>query len=243
MRNIENYVEKYTKAGFEDYKVLYRRKKILEVIEKYHSKKILEIGCGMEPLFQYVDDAEFTIVEPSEVFCNNVTDLLHDGKYNVKCIQGLFEEVAANLSKDYDLIICSSLLHEVEHPGRFIEAIAQTCCSDTVVHVNVPNANSMHCLLGKELGVLSDIHDMTENNKEFQQNNVFDKCKLEMIVNNYGLEVIESGSFFVKPFSHNQMYEMMQSAIIDEKVLDGLYRLAEYMPEYGSEIYVNCKLK
>ncbi len=54
MRNIENYVEKYTKAGFEDYKVLYRRKKILEVIEKYHSKKILEIGCGMEPLFQYV---------------------------------------------------------------------------------------------------------------------------------------------------------------------------------------------
>lgn len=39
MRNIENYVEKYTKAGFEDYKVLYRRKKILEVIEKYHSKK------------------------------------------------------------------------------------------------------------------------------------------------------------------------------------------------------------
>lgn len=47
----------------------------------------------------------------------------------------------------------------------------------------------------------------------------------------------------MKPFSHNQMYEMMQSAIIDEKVLDGLYRLAEYMPEYGSEIYVNCKLK
>ena len=58
-----------------------------------------------------------------------------------------------------------------------------------------------------------------------------------------GFEILESGSFFVKPFSHEQMYNMMQQGILNEAVLDGLYYLTEYMPEFGSEIYVNCKLK
>ena len=47
----------------------------------------------------------------------------------------------------------------------------------------------------------------------------------------------------MKPFTHSQMYEMMCKSIIDEKVLDGLYEMTEYMPEMGSEIYVNVRRK
>lgn len=46
-----------------------------------------------------------------------------------------------------------------------------------------------------------------------------------------------------KPFSHKQMYAMVEKRIIDEAVMDGLYELGNHMPEYGSEIYVNCKVK
>lgn len=243
MKDTKDYSERYMKIGFEEYKVLYRRKRIIEMIKEWSLKRILEIGCGSDPLFQYVDNVEFTIIEPSQRFCDNVVSLIKERKtHNVKCIRGFFEEIASNLSKEYDLIICSSLLHEVENPGSFVESIASICDSTTIVHINVPNANSLHRLLGKEMGILRDVHDMSKNNIEFQQNNVFDKYSLEKVVNENGLKIFEFGSYFIKPFSHKQMYEMLQKKIIDEKALDGLYELGKRMPEYGSEIYINCKI-
>lgn len=242
MRDIEDYSKKYSVVGFEEYKVLYRRKKILEIIEAYHPKNILEIGCGKEPLFLYVENTRFTVVEPSKEFYNNAVNL-SSNKDNIRCICNFFEEAAESLWDDYDMIICASLCHEVEQPDKLLQAIAQVCNEDTVVHICVPNANSMHRLLGKEMEILADIHDLSKNNKDFQQNNVFDANSLSDIVISNGFEIIESGSFFIKPFSHTQMYEMIQKEIINEEILDGLNALAKYMPEFGSEIYVNCKLK
>lgn len=243
MRDIEDYSEKYRKIEFEKYKVLYRRKKIVEVITERHAESILEIGCGMDPLFQYLCNTKFTIVEPSQLFCDNIENLIYRGGVNnVRYKRGFFEDIAPSLSKEYDLIICSSLLHEVESPDRIIKSIADICNSDTLVHINVPNANSLHRLLGKEMGILQDVHEMSENNIEFQQNINFDKSRLEKIVNENGLRIIEFGGYFLKPFSHKQMYRMMQMKVIDEKVLDGLFELGKHMPEICSEIYVNCKI-
>lgn len=244
MRDIEDYSEKYRKTGFEKYKVLYRRKKIIEIITERHPERILEIGCGMDPLFPYICNTKFTIVEPSQIFCDNAEGLIQARDiHNVECKKGFFEDIAPSLSKEYDLIICSSLLHEVESPGRLIKSIADVCNDGTVVHINVPNANSLHRLLGKEMGILQDAHEMSANNIDFQQNNVFDKNSLEKTVNDNGLQVIEFGGYFLKPFSHKQMYEMMQKKVVDEKVLDGLYELGKRMPELCSEIYVNCIIK
>lgn len=242
MRDIADYANKYTEPGFEEYKVFYRRKKLMEIIEAYQPKRILEIGCGSEPLFQYVENVEFTVIEPSQIFYNHALELARKNE-KVTCINGFFEDITSELDHRYDMIICASLLHEVEQPDKLLDKIATLCNKDTVVHINVPNANSMHRLLGKEMGILANVHDKSENNKAFQQNNVFDIESLHNIVLKKGFEVIESGSYFLKPFSHAQMYEIIQKEILDEKVLEGLYQLGKHMPDFGSEIYVNCKLK
>lgn len=245
MRDIESYSEKYSVGGFEEWKVFYRRRKLLEIIEAYRPKKILEIGCGYEPLFQYVQNAEFTVVEASTEFYENAVKLSENSAKKVKIIRGFFEDVVqgGELSTDYDMIICASLLHEVEHPKALLEAIVSVCNSDTVVNIIVPNANSMHRLLGKAMGILADVHDMSESNVSFQQNTVFDKNSLTKMVTDCGFEVVEDGAFFVKPFSHKQMHEMVRGGILNREVLDGLYILGDYMAEYASELYVNCRIK
>lgn len=58
-----------------------------------------------------------------------------------------------------------------------------------------------------------------------------------------GLKVIEEGSMCIKAFSHRKMRELITQEIIDERVLEGLYRIIKYMPQFGSEIYVNFKYK
>lgn len=102
---------------------------------------------------------------------------------------------------------------------------------------------SMHRLLGVETGILSDVFDRSEGNIRFQQHTNYDIQKLKTMVEENGMTVVEEGSYFVKPFSHRQMQDMMEKQIIDESVLDGLYKLAELMPQFGSEIYVNCRVK
>lgn len=244
MRDIEHYSEKYSEHGFEEYKVLYRRKKLLEIIDRFHPKNILEIGCGNEPLFLYVDNVNFTVVEAAPDFYENAVALAENRNETINIIKGFFEEAAPSLSDNYDMIICASLLHEVERPGELLDAIVKVCSSNTIVNIIVPNANSMHRLLGKEIGMLSDVHDMSRNNIDFQQNIVFDRNSLIKIVLERGMEIVDEGSFFVKPFSHEQMYEMTKTGILNDEVLDGLYVLGENdMAEFASEIYVNCRVK
>jgi hypothetical protein len=54
---------------------------------------------------------------------------------------------------------------------------------------------------------------------------------------------IGGSSYFIKLFIHSQMNGMLTSNIIDNKILDGLYNLTKYIPEYGAEIFVYCQMK
>ncbi len=242
-RNINDYEKKYIQNEFEQYKVIYRRRKIIEIIEQYQVKNILEIGCGLEPLFCHINrDGVFVVVEPASQMYENAK-ILSNKRDNVVCINGFFEEQVINLPNiQYDMVICNSLLHEVIEPQKLLMAIKKICNKETIIHINVPNMNSIHRLLGVEMNIIADKFEASDNNKKFQQNTNFDLGKLKYIVENNGLKVIEDGSFFVKPFSHKQMNAMIQQCIIDEKVLDGLYNITKYMPQFGSEIYVNCKV-
>lgn len=244
MRNIEEYTKTYIKSDFESYQVYYRRKKILEVLEKHHPKRILEIGCGMEPLFEYMDMnsvESYYVVEPSKEFYDNAV-IKSKGLEQITCFNDFVENCTEKFKGKIDFIICSSLLHEVETPKFLLEKICDLCTDTTIVHINVPNALSLHRLIAMETEIIKDSHELSPRNKQLQQHNVYDMNILENQVREVGFKVIEKGSYFVKPFTHNQMFAMLQEDIISEKVLNGLYNLVNYIPEYGSEIYVNVIL-
>lgn len=64
MRDIEQYQKEYIKNDFESkYQVPFRRKKLLDIIQRGGYRKILEIGCGMDPLAAYVEEFdEYTML-------------------------------------------------------------------------------------------------------------------------------------------------------------------------------------
>lgn len=139
------------------------------------------------------------------------------------------------------MIICSSLLHEVENPLEFLNKIFMICDSNTIIHINVPNASSMHRILAVESGLISNVTEKSERNIVLQQNNVFDIESLSDLICRAGGAIIDKGGYFVKPFSHKQMLDLLEKDIIDENVLDGFYNISKYMPDLCSEIYVTCK--
>lgn len=141
-----------------------------------------------------------------------------------------------------DMVLCSSLLHEVEEPEVLLCGIKKVCDESTIVHINVPNANSVHRILAMESEYIESVYDMSNRNIALQQNRVYDLDSLIKEVSDVGFEVIDKGSFFVKFFSHSQMWTMLENDIIDKHVLDGMYKLTEHMPDLGSEIFVNIRL-
>lgn len=246
MRDIEEYTQKYLEPDFEQYQVKYRRKKVLEILNHYKPERVLEIGCGMEPLFQYADwnYQLWAVVEPSNIFCENAQQIVTDGKIGnrVQVFRDFFPTAKIG-GMHFDFIVCSSLLHEVENAALLLKGLADACDKDTVVHINVPNANSFHRFLAKNMNLVDDVHEFSERNGQLQQHRVFDIKMLKAEAENAGFSVCDSGSYFLKPFAHAQMFRMMKERIIEENVLDGLYAITDSFQDYGSEIYINAKLK
>ena len=244
MRDIADYSKHYLESGFEDYLVEYRRRIILNAIKEYHPYKILEIGCGMRPLFDYIDYQfdEYTIYEPSEEFYANALARREESKYSDRIV--IHNECyRSEEESSVDFLICSSLLHELENPGEMLDDIYRNCRSDTIIHFNVPNANSLHRLLAFYAGMIKNVDEFSGRNILFQQHSVFSKDSFSILLGQHGFEVIESGSYFIKPFTHDQMKRMLDEKIITEDVLEGLFNLSKELPDYGCEIFFNCRVK
>ena len=245
MRDIGKYEKEYCSTDFEkEHMTRYRRRKILEILDKYKPESILEVGCGMHSVAEYYSDYKsFTIVEPGDMFLSKVKTNLRD-KTDITYIHGFMEDMTEELQKkSYDFIIVSSLLHEVENPMQFLEKINALCNENTIVHVNVPNELSMHRIIAYECGMIDSLSNLSERAVLWQQNTVFNlKTLQELICKSGNVRIVETGSYFIKPFTHNQMDKCIENGIITEQILDGLYNIVKYMPEYGAEIFCNYKM-
>lgn len=243
MRDIKDYTDNYQTLPFEKIQVQYRRKKVLELLERYKHDSILEVGCGMEPLFRYYDEYRcMTVVEPSKLFCSHAAEMAADYAKNIYIVNGNVEDKIEELVyRQYDYIIISSLLHELENPLKVLTEIRRLCVGEEVIHVNVPNAYSLHRILAYEAGMIPSIYAKSQQQEKMQQNSTFDLKSLTDLVENAGFHVIEKGTYFPKIFTHGQMQYLIDADILTEQLLDGFYRMERYLPQFGSELYVQLK--
>ncbi len=248
MKNIKDYTEKYTQHYQEDFSfereiVRSRRQKVLASLKRYPHKSILEIGCGLEPIFPYCkDNIRVTVVEPSPTFFQNVEKLAQK-KPLITVIHDYFEKVYTSLEKSekFDFIILSGLLHEVHNPLELLQAIRAVCRDDTVVHINVPNVRSLHRILALEMGIIKSLFDKSETDKELQRHHGFDKETLFGILRKNGFQILAFGTYLIKYFSNKQLESIVKHRIVDKSLFSGMEKMIDYMPEYGCEMFVEVK--
>lgn len=241
-RDIEEYASQYLKHDFEEVMVKYRRQKVLEVLNRCKPHNILEIGCGIDSIANYFTDFDnFTIIEPSERFIRQAIKN-RSSKINVIC--DFFENKIDDLKKqEFDFIIISSLLHEVNSPEVILNCARNVSNQRTLIHINVPNSHSFHPVWAYESGLIQSLGNLTETAKSLQQNTAFDLQKLSDLVLASGFKIIDKGSYFIKPFNHSKMQGCLENNFINERLLDGLYKMTKYIPDMGAEIYLNCRVK
>ena len=91
------------------------------------------------------------------------------------------------------------------------------------------------------MGLIPNAFQKSELNLQLQHHTVYDLERLRAAVTRQGFEVIEHGSYLIKPFTHAQMQTLLESGLMTERMLEGLYGMEKYMPGLGSEIFVNVR--
>ena len=240
---ISQYETNYLNLPFEDVLRQYRKKNILEILKKYPHNRFLEIGCGPDPLFKVLDDFEkMVVVEPGKRFFKMAESLVNSGA-NIVIINDLIENLTVNLQhEDLNFIVIGGFLHEIDNPDEVLQAVRKICSKNTMVYSFVPNARSFHRLLADKMGLIDNIYQKSEHDELFERKNVFDKDAFNKLFSRNKFKIIESGSYFVKPFSHAQMEEILNRRIIERSFLDGLEKMIEFLPDNGTELWNICQI-
>jgi SAM-dependent methyltransferase len=244
---ISDYTDAYrAHYGFEATMVAARRRLIIELLAKLRPRTVVEIGCGSELLCRTALPAtpeikRWVIVEPSPDFAGQArtqTAALPE----VDIVEAFLEN-AASEARDLcgaqpELVICSALLHEVPDPAGLLDAARAVLGDGTgLLHVNVPNALSLHRRLARNMGLIERESELTERNRLLSQRAVYDVALLESTVAAAGFRPIETGGFFVKPVTHGQMESL---EFLTSQIVDGLWQLGRELPELAAEIFVNA---
>lgn len=238
------YAQQYAGDQFETVLVEIRRRNVLAAILPHEPRRVLEVGCGMEPLFSFYDGFErHTIVEPSPQFVQNARAAA-DGDDRVEVVEGTLEERGQALAgRDFDAVVVSSLLHEVPDARALLRVVRALCDESTIVHVNVPNVRSFHRLLAVEAGLIEDVFERSEMERRFGRHDRFDATSLQALLESEGFRPFATGTYFVKPFTHAQMDSVLASSAFDRaSLLRGLEGMIKHMPELGCELYANARL-
>lgn len=231
--------------GFEDVMVRYRQRLLLERLALHRPRVVVEVGCGAELLYAAWRERGGTcdrwiIVEPGDQFAAvarqaDLPDLHVVNDY----LEHAVAAVRALAPSPIDMIICSSVLHEVVSPPDLLAAIRDLMSEQTLLHLNVPNAESFHRRLARAMGLIRDTKAMSDRNRYLFQHRIYDLPTLRAALTSADLHLVDEGGYLVKPFTHQQMLQITPA--IGDPVLDGLFELGREMPELASEIFVEAR--
>ncbi|MFO0630654.1 MAG: methyltransferase domain-containing protein [Polyangiales bacterium] len=242
---LQHYADRYDDDyGYESRLVAARREVTLARLRSVGPARVVEGGCDRDPLRPYARArgalARWVIVEPTEAFARAASRALDDRSALVRgCLQDVVLRVIDALGGAADLVVMDSLLHELPDPDVILDAARRCLAPGGSIHVNVPNANSLHRRLAKAMGLIDDVRAMSARNVALAQSRVYDLDALLDTLRAAGFAPIAAGGHTVKPFTHAQMERVAEA--LGPGVFEGLAALGHEMPELAAEIHVDAR--
>ena len=242
-RDLDSYLDEYYRLPFERSAEKYRRKAVLKALRELQPRSLIEVGCGQDSIFNHLDSSIVgTVVEPIEGL--TASQDLEGRLQNVKVINSLFEAVQHGTIEQAEVVLLSSILHEVSDAQLLVETSSNFLKSDGAIVLVVPNAWSLHRFVGERKKIIESLEEQTDTQRKMQQHQpVYSPESLSDFLNDCGFEIESLKTFFPKLSSHQQMQHFLDSKLVDDVFLERLYDLSEYLEPTGSEIIAIARHK
>ncbi|MGH7578039.1 MAG: class I SAM-dependent methyltransferase [Longimicrobiales bacterium] len=136
----------------------------------------------------------------------------------------------------YDNVLAAHVLEHVQDPVAILRRIATWLAPEGRVHVVVPNALSLHRLVGVRLGLLGSPTELHADDRRIGHRRVYTPEALEADLSAAGLRALARGGIFLKPLSNAQIESQWSRALVE-----GYYEVGKQFPRHTAEIYVVCE--
>ena len=244
-RNLERYLDTYTELPFEVIQEHFRRRALIDFLDSSRFSSVTEIGCGRSSLFEHWRPVELAqTIEPIPSLLNLVREKLALEPVWVGFESRVEEATKIEELKLADLVVVSSILHEVENPKEFLLSIKEITKPGGLIVIIVTNKKSLHRILGVQLGLLTSLDEKTQTEIHMQQSHGAYSCEeLKDEIEGADLDLIEIHSIFPKLFSHRQMSDLLEREILTHEFLEVMDNLSPELQEFGSELFAVARRK
>jgi len=227
---------------------IYEQYKRFEFLEKLCSyinlkdSKVIEFGSATGQMTEILSKIAKTVVaiEGSRDFIEIAQKRVNNSE-NVKFYESYFENF--KLDEKFDCLVMFNILEHIQNPIPLLFNIKNFLNNDSVVAFSVPNAHALSRQLAVKMGLLSSVYELTDNDKHHGHYQVYDWKMLEEQIMGSGFNIIGKHGLSFKLFSDKQNIEMLNTKIIAEEQIKGLWRLGDELPAFAGAIMIVAKVK
>jgi SAM-dependent methyltransferase len=211
-------------------------KYLINTVKKKSFKSILSLGVGFQAVSQsivYLFESQldkYCIVEGSIDIIEKFKKEHNTGK--IELVHSYFEDF--NTTEKYDAIEMGFVLEHVDNPQLIINRFKEFLNPDGVIFISVPNAKSLHRLIGNKAGLLQNMYELSDYDLQLGHKRYFDLDILIQLILSCGLKVISKKGLMLKPITGKQI----ETLNWDATIIDALMDIGEEYPEISNCIYI-----
>jgi SAM-dependent methyltransferase len=135
----------------------------------------------------------------------------------------------------FDHVLATNLLHEFDDPSWLLRRIVCWLVPGGLLHVTLPNPDSIHRLAALAEGLIDDPLALSDRAVCYGWRRVWAAEAFRDLAVECGFEVARRGGVTLKPYPNATM------ALLPQDLLDGLIRAADVIPDYAAMHYTALK--
>lgn len=230
MTDIQTTAKAYKSEIVSGWERLYRRKRtrLYEVLSKfYRGESALELGVADGESTRHIVDKfkHLEVVDASDDFIAAIKQKFP----GVVAHHKYFEEFAP--TRRFSTIFMTHILEHLADPVELLKRAHDWLTDDGVVLISVPNAQSLHRLVGVKMGILETPYSLNDQDVKLGHKRVFDKTTMLELIEQTPFRVVHFTGLMLKPISNRQIEKDW-----DSKLIDAFFELGFDFPELCAEI-------
>jgi len=216
-------------------------KYMADTIQSRNLRSILSLGIGHQVVCNGIISLikkglinTYDIVEGAETIIAEFKNKYGDNS-NINLYHSYFENFTTD--KKYDAIEMGFVLEHVDDPKLIVSKFSKFLNENGVIFISVPNARSLHRLIGYHAGLLSDLYKLSEYDLQLGHKRYFDLEKIENLITSCGIKIITKKGLMLKPITGDQIKQLGWN----KNIISSLMIIGENYPEISNCIYIECQ--
>ena len=203
-------------------------RKIVEQLQGQRALRVLSLGIGGQRVSQAIRDrldvTDYHILEGSaDIIARYRAETSPPAHVTIH--HTYFEQ--AHFDQPFDAIEMGFVLEHVDDPGLILRRFRAFLKPAGILFAAVPNARSLHRLLGHSAGLLTDLYALSQYDRELGHKRYFDNDSISRLVEDSGYAILDKVGLVLKPLTTSQLQQLSLAPGIENALIDVGYGLPD----------------